>query len=104
MDVSFLQVEAAGHRAVADPLREQGEGQQDGVGQGQTSPSGHTDPGFGALKQVCDVLGREKKKKEEENHVTVANISRSGDSTGTSGETDHNRITTIVTIQHRVAQ
>ncbi|KAF1379859.1 hypothetical protein PFLUV_G00180470 [Perca fluviatilis] len=56
VDVSFLQVEAAGHRAVADALGEQSEGQQDSVGQRQASPSGHSGPGFGALKHVCDVL------------------------------------------------
>lgn len=33
VDVSFFQVEAAGHRAVADSLGQQGEGQQDSVGQ-----------------------------------------------------------------------
>lgn len=49
-------MEAAGHRAVADALGEQSEGQQDSVGQRQASPSGHSGPGFGALKQVCDVL------------------------------------------------
>jgi len=46
VDVPFLQVEAAGHRAVADALREQSEGQQDGVGQGQAGPSGHPSPGL----------------------------------------------------------
>lgn len=61
MDVSFLQVEAAGHRAVADTLSEQSEGQQDGVGQGQASPTGHSSSGFGALKQVCNVLMRDNK-------------------------------------------
>lgn len=34
MDVSFLQVEAAGHGAVADTFGEQTEGQQDSVRQG----------------------------------------------------------------------
>lgn len=56
VDVSFLQVEAAGHRSVADALRQQGEGQQDGVGQRQACTSGQSSPGSGALKQACDVL------------------------------------------------
>lgn len=60
VDVSFLQVEAAGHGAVADPFGEQGEGQQDGVGQRQTSSPSQSCPGFGALKQLCDVLRRQK--------------------------------------------
>lgn len=60
MDVSLLQVEAAGHGAVADSLCQQGEGQQDGVGQRQTSPASQTCLGFGALKQLSDVLRRQK--------------------------------------------
>lgn len=52
MNVSLLQLEAAGHRAVADSLREEGEREEDGVGQRKASPSGHPCPGFGALQQV----------------------------------------------------
>lgn len=58
VDVSFLQVEAAGHGAVADPLGEQGEGQLDGLGQGQASPSSQSSAGLGALEQLCDSLKR----------------------------------------------
>lgn len=58
VDVSFLQVEAAGHRAVADPLGEQGEGQLDGLGQGQASPSSQSSSGLRALEQLCDSLKR----------------------------------------------
>ena len=85
MDVSFFQVEATGHGAVADALTEQREGQQDSVGQGQASTSGHSSPGFGVLKQVCDVLLREKSRKST---VTVSNTSQTVDSTGISGEVD----------------
>lgn len=56
MDVSLLQVEAAGHRAVAEPLAEQGEGQPDGLGQGQTGPSRKPGPGLRGLEQLCDSL------------------------------------------------
>lgn len=56
MDVSFLQVEAAGHGVVAEPLAEQGEGQADGLGQGQSGPSGQPSPGLRGLEQLCDSL------------------------------------------------
>lgn len=88
MHVSFLKVEAAGNGAVADALGEQSEGQQDSVGQGQASPSGHSSPAFGALEQGCDTLGgrMEIKNKRRENCVTGVSITQSGGSTGISGE------------------
>lgn len=56
MDVSFFKVEVAGHGAIAKPLAEQGEGQPDGLGQGQTSPSSQPRPGLRGLEQLCDSL------------------------------------------------
>lgn len=56
VDVPFLQVEAAGHGAVAEPLAEQGERQPDGLGQGQTGPSRQPGPGLTGLEQLRDSL------------------------------------------------
>lgn len=52
VDVSFLQLEAAGRGAVAELLGQQREGQEDSVGRRQASTSGHARLGRGALEKV----------------------------------------------------
>lgn len=77
MDVPFLQVEAAGQGAVAHAFGQKTEGQQDCVGQRQTSPAGHPSPGVRGLQQVCNRLRREQisKSKITFKHVTWAESS-----------------------------